>query len=158
MSVQYAGASGTGDFQAAPLAEARVPAGGYHLVRLAGGATGTPLPAPDSTGTLSLGASAGKVVLATGTTALDCNGRATNACSAPDGARIVDLVGFGGANAFEGTGPAPGLSSATAAVRALGGCTDANNADFAAATQAPRNATTAPAPCGTTPVALRPPS
>ena len=76
----------------------------------------------------------------------------------PDGARIVDLVGFGGANAFEGTGPAPGLSSATAAVRALGGCTDANNADFAAATQAPRNATTAPAPCGTTPVALRPPS
>ena len=33
-------------------------------------------------------------------------------------ARIIDLDGYGGASFFEGTAPAPGLSSTTAALRA----------------------------------------
>ena len=153
MSVQYASASGSGDFQAAALTAAEVPAGGYHLVRLAGGTVGAPLLGADSTGGLNLSGSAGKAVLATGTSPIACNGSATNSCTPEELARIVDLVGFGSANFFEGTAAAPGLSNTTAAVRAANGCTDTdqNSADFAAAAPAPRSSVTAPAPCGGTP-------
>jgi uncharacterized protein len=42
-------------------------------------------------------------------------------------ARIVDLVGYGDANFFEGAGPAPSPSNMTAIFRAGGGLTDTNN-------------------------------
>src|SRR5438132_12799209 len=54
---------------------------------------------------------------------------------------VVDLVGYGGANCFEGSGAAPTLSNTTAALRAGNGCVDTDNnpADFTATAPSPRN-------------------
>ncbi len=84
--------------------------------------------------------SAGKVALVSSTTGLGCNGGSTP-CSAAQLALIVDLIGYGNANFFEGSGAAPTLSNTTAAIRASGGCaeTDNNAVDFAAGTPTPRN-------------------
>ena len=56
--------------------------------------------------------------------------------------RIVDLVGFGDANFFEGSAAAASPSTTTALLRAGDGCTDTdqNRADLAPGTPAPRNA------------------
>ncbi len=153
-SVQYASATGNGHFgaganQIVVLPSVDMPAGGYFLVALAGGANGDPLPAPDASGTINMSGSAGKVVLADTVTGLGCNGGSTP-CTPAQQALILDLVGFGGANFFEGSGPAPALGNALAAVRAGGGCTDSddNAADFSAAAPAPRNAASVPNVCG----------
>ncbi len=145
LSVQYTSASGTGNFGASAgqivvLPAVEIPAGGYFLVGLAGGANGAPLPTPDATGTINMSGTAGKVVLARTTTGLGCNGGST-ACTPAQQALILDLVGFGSANFFEGSGAAPQLSNTTAAFRAGEGCTDRNDnaADFVAAAPAPRN-------------------
>ncbi len=152
MSVQYASATGTGDFQATPLTPVSVPPGGYHLVRLTGGANGAPLPAADSTGTRDLSGTNGKVALATGTTSIACNG-GSSTCTPEELGRIVDLVGFGTANFFEGAAAAPSPSTTTALLRGAGGCTDTdqNGTDLAPGAPAPRNAATTPAPCGGAP-------
>src|SRR5262249_17761066 len=75
-------------------------------------------------------------------------------------ALIVDLVGYGNANFFEGT-PAPGLTSTTALLRGNHGCTDTdvNGSDLAVGTPAPRNSGTPLAVCdggggGATPAAI----
>jgi hypothetical protein len=117
-------------------------------VQLAG-ASGASLPGADATGTLNLSATAGKVVLATGAAPLGCNG-GSSPCTAAQLARVVDLVGFGSANFFEGTAAAAGLSNTTAAVRAADGCTDTdqNSTDFAVGAPAPRSSATAATPCG----------
>jgi uncharacterized protein len=149
LSVQYASATGTGSFAPTALPAASVPAGGYFLVQLAGGTTGSALPQPDATGTLNLSGIAGKVALATGTTTLGCNG-GSSPCSTEQLARVVDLVGYGGANFYEGSSAAPGLSNTTAALRGSAGCTDTdqNGADVTAGPPAPRSSATTPAPCG----------
>lgn len=153
-SLQYASATGSGNFgansgQLVALPDATLQPGQYFLVGLASGGTGAPLPAPDASGGINLSGSAGKVALAEGTTSLGCNGGSTP-CTPEQEARILDLVGYGSANYFEGSGPAPGLSSTTAALRAGGGCSDSddNAADFGAAAPAPRNSGNAFAPCG----------
>ena len=78
--------------------------------------------------------------LATGTDGLECNG-SSQVCGPAQLARIVDLVGYGNANFFEGAGPAPLLNNLIAAFRVEGGCTDADNnaGDFNSATPRPRN-------------------
>jgi hypothetical protein len=149
-SIQYASATGTGNFSAAvvPLPSVSLPAGGYFLVQLAGGANGSPLPTPDAIGTINPAASAGKVILASTATGLACNG-GSNPCSADQLSAIVDLVGYGSANFFEGSAAAPALSNTTAALRANGGCTDTddNLADFSASAPAPRNSDSPTNPC-----------
>ena len=116
--------------------------GQYFLVQQAGGSIGAPLPTPDHTDLtpIAMSGSAGKVALASIATTLGCNGGSTP-CSSAQLANIVDLVGYGTANFFEGTAAAPTLSSTTAAVRAAAGCTDTdeNGADFTAPAPAPRN-------------------
>lgn len=148
-SVQYASATGTGNFSSnSPVALAgSVPPGGSYLVQLAGGAVGAPLPAADATGSISMSATGGKVIVANVATGLACNGSSTP-CSAEQLAQIVDLVGFGSANFFEGTA-APAPSNTTAISRVGGGCTDTdtNGSDFTAGAPAPRNSSTTPAPC-----------
>lgn len=157
MSVQYASATGTGNFSSnpvTPLAGSLAP-GQRYLVQLAGGVNGLPLPAtPDATGTANLSGTGGKVVLVGSTTGLACNGSAGQPCGAAQLALIKDLVGYGTANFFEGAGAAPTLSSTTAAFRATGGCTDTDNnaADFTAATPSPGNSASTLTPCGTGPV------
>jgi predicted extracellular nuclease len=153
LSLQYASATGTGNFgattsQLVVLPNALVPGGGYFLVQLFGGATGAALPAADASGTINMSGTAGKVALVNGTSSLGCNGGST-ICSQAQLDRIIDLVGYGGANFFEGA-PAPALTSSTAAIRADGGCTetDNNSLDFTAGTPSPRNSSSPVQLCG----------
>src|SRR5436190_3017375 len=150
LSLQYASATGTGNLGAnsGQLTElsGTIQPGRYFLVHEAGGTVGSPLPAADLTDPtpINLAGGAGKVALVTGTATLACNGGSAP-CDAAARARIIDLVGYGGANFFEGTGPAPALTNSTSAQRKTGGCvdTDDNAADFDAAATAPRNSGTA---------------
>lgn len=142
MSVQYASATGTGNFSATALPAVTLNPGQYFLVKEASNSTtvGAPLPAVDASGGLNLSGSAGKVALVNQATSLTCNGGSTP-CSAAQLALIVDLVGYGTANFFEGPAAAPGLTNTTAAFRVGQGCTDTNNngADFSTAAPSPRN-------------------
>jgi uncharacterized protein len=153
-SVQYTSATGTGNFGAnsGQLTELSgfIGPGEYRLVQEAGGAVGAPLPAPDITDAtaINMSATGGKVALVNTTTPLGCNGGST-ACPPAALATIVDLVGYDGANFFEGAGAAPAASNTTAVLRNNGGCadTDDNVADFAAGAPTPRNASTTPRDC-----------
>jgi hypothetical protein len=147
-SIQYA--TGSGSSWSVTSLAGSIPAGGSYLVQFAGGTTGSALPAPDATGTTNLAATSGKIALVRSGTALTC-GATAGSCSST--ALVEDLVGYGTASDYEGSGPAPGLSATTAAVRAGGGCTDAdvNATDFSAAAPAPRNSAATPQPCAVTP-------
>ncbi len=147
-SLQYASATGTGNIganagQLTELPNVMLQPGQYFLVQEgAGTGNGVALPTPDIVDPtpIALAAGAGKVVIAADATTLGCNGGSTP-CDAPQLARIVDLVGYGNANFFEGAGAAPTLTNTTAALRALGGAqdTDNNSADFVAAAPTPRS-------------------
>ena len=149
MSVQYASASGTGNFGGNPvtLLSGSLAPGQYYLVQQAGGAIGSSLPTPDATGTVNMSATGGKVALVNSTTGLACNGGSA-ACSAAQLALIVDLLGYDGATFFEGAA-APSLSNTTAGLRLANGCTETDNnaADFAAGTPTPRNTASPLNPC-----------
>jgi hypothetical protein len=152
-SVQYASATGTGNFgatssQLTELPDVTLQPGQYFLVQLSG--AGTPPVTADLVDPtpINMAASAGKVALANIAASLGCNGGSTP-CSPAQLDSIVDLVGYGAATFSEGA-PAPGLSATTAAVRAGGGCqdTDDNATDFAAGPPSPRNSAATAAPCG----------
>ena len=148
-SIQYASAAGT-TWQVTPLSGSVQP-GRYFLVQLASAAAvGAPLPTPDATGTTNMANTGGKVALVRSTAALSC-GAAAGSCSADP--LVADLIGYGSASDYEGSGAATGLTNTTAALRASGGCTDTddNASDFAGATPDPRNSASAPAGCGTPP-------
>ncbi len=148
-TVQYATAAGT-SWQPTALAGSIAP-GGHYLVQLASSAAvGAALPSPDATGTTNLSASSGKIALVRSATALAC-GASAGSCSAD--ASVEDLVGYGAAADFEGTGSAPAGSSTEAVTRSGGGCVDTNDnvADFAAATPLPRNTASPAAPCSGVP-------
>ncbi|HSF80329.1 MAG TPA: ExeM/NucH family extracellular endonuclease [Anaerolineales bacterium] len=146
-SVQYASATGTGNFgansgQLTELPGISLAPGQYLLIQEAPGSGGTtPLPTPDveDTSPIAMGATGGKVALVMSATGLGCNGGSTP-CSAAQLALIKDLVGYDGANFFEGS-PAPTLSNTTAALRLSNGCTESDNnaLDFAAGAPNPRN-------------------
>jgi len=148
-TVEYATAAGT-SWQATSLTGA-IPVGRSYLVQLASSAAvGAPLPTPDATGTSNLAATGGKIALVRGATPLTC-GATAGSCSADPS--VEDLVGYGSAGDFEGTGSAPATSSTLSAQRADDGCGDTgdNAADFAAATPNPRNSASPPHACAGTP-------
>ncbi len=164
LSLQYASATGAGNFGASATQLTELPnvslePGQYFLVQEAAGNGDVPsLPDPDyiDPTPIAMGASAGKVALVTGTTSLGCNG-GSNPCDATQLARIIDLLGFGNANFYEGAAAAPTLGNALSAQRKSGGCqdTDENGDDFEALTPAPRNTSSpinlcGPAPTGPT--------
>ena len=131
-SVQYSSAAGPG-WAVTALPPIDLQPGQYLLVQEVKGAGGTQdLPTPDAIGTLALSATSGKVLLS--------NGKAALSGTLPTGAAVIDLVGFGTANGFEGT-VAPAPSNTVAIVRANGGCTDTddNGGDFATGGATPRN-------------------
>jgi len=145
-TVQYASSTGN-SWAAAPLS-GTIPPGGYYLVQLAAGTgTAAALPAPDATGSMNMSGSTGKVALVSNQTLLRCG--SGTACL--PNAAIHDLVGYGGADSFEGSGAAPTQANTTAGFRAAGGCTDTNSnaADFTTVAPAPRNSTSARNPCST---------
>ena len=149
LSIQYGSAAGDfaslvdgGDPNLVNLpASASIPPGGYFLVAMGTpGDAGANLPTADFTGTANLSGTNGKVALARVTSSLACGGT-SDPCA---GTEIVDLVGYGTADEFEGSGAVPALTSTTAALRNGAGCTDTNDNknDFTAATPAPRTSTT----------------
>jgi endonuclease G len=138
-SVQYASSTGTfGTTNITPLSGSIDP-GHYYLIQEAAGTGGTTaLPAPDATGSIAMALGAGKVALVSSTTPL------SGAC--PTG--VVDFVGYGAANCFEGTGPTPATSNTTG-VRRTNVCVDLDNnaSEFVAGAPSPRNAGSAPTSC-----------
>jgi MYXO-CTERM domain-containing protein len=130
------------------LPNATVAPGAYFLVGLdSNSTTGASLPAVDGDGALKLSGTDGKVALAVDTASLGCG---TTRC---DSTRIIDMVGYGAATDFEGSGPVAVLSSTHAALRKGDGCVDTrdNTADFDVATPAPRNSATPAIRCTGTP-------
>ncbi len=141
LSLQYASSTGT-TWNSRVNLNGTIPAGGFFLVQLAGGANGAALPTADQVSTsINMSASSGKLALVAGTTAL------SGSCPLPS-AEVLDFVGFGSANCSEGS-PTPALSTVLAAFRANAGCTDtqANATDFSTGTPAPRNSSTVVPSC-----------
>lgn len=147
-TLQYASASSTS--WSSTALSGSIPAGGRYLVQLAsGGANGAALPAADATGTSNLAATGGKVALVDDATALSC-GASAGSCSAVAG--MEDLVGYGSAADYEGSGAAP-AGSATNAVTRTDSCADSddNAADFAIAAPDPQNSSAAASACSASP-------
>lgn len=131
-SIQYASAAGTSWTNKVNLPAASVQPGHYYLVALASGTAGVALPTADATGSINMSATAGKVALVQGTTAL------TGSCPLSTVTNIIDFVGYGStASCYEGTAAAPAPSNTTALIR--GSYTNNNSADFTAVTPNPRN-------------------
>jgi hypothetical protein len=131
-SIQYASASGT-SWSVVSLTGSIAP-GKYFLLKLAGGATGAALPAPDATGSINMSGTQGKLALRNTTT--------TFTGSTPIGQLgLQDFVGYGMANAYEGSGAAPAPSRTTAIFRGAGGASDTgdNRNDFSTGAPNPRN-------------------
>src|SRR5438477_6306981 len=136
-SVQYASSTGS-VWLATPLTGSLDP-GHYYLIQEAQGAGGgVDLPVPNVVDFIAMSATAGKVALVSASAAL------SGTC--PTGPNIIDFVGYGTANCFEGAAAAPTLSNTTAALRGASGATDTdnNNLDFSAGTPNPRNSSGAP--------------
>jgi len=132
-SVQYADAEGTG-WQVTPISGFLFP-GQHYLIQQASGGGGTEsLPAPDATGNIAIDQASGKVALVRSTARLG------GQCPTND-PNVVDFVGYGTANCFEGSGPAPQADIQTAVVRRGEGSveTNDNRSDFAIGTPVPRN-------------------
>jgi hypothetical protein len=142
-SVQYAAATGTAWQVTVLPATLVLQPGQYYLVAESFGANGVnPLPTPDTSGTIAMSATAAKVALVNGTTALSGACPTLNGTGSP---AILDFIGYGTTpNCFEGA-PAPAPSTTTADIRNGGGNvdTDINSTDFQALAPTPRNTASA---------------
>ena len=140
-SVQYASATAS-TWSVTPLPNLLLGPGQYLLIQEgSGGTNGSGLPTPDVNGIINLAATAGKVALVNGTTALSG--------SCPNSSSIIDFVGYGStANCFR-VAPAPAPANATSVARKTDGCTDTqtNSTDFAVAAPKPRNSSSPANPC-----------
>jgi len=156
-SLQYASAASAFTTTNVNTLTGSIAPGQYYLIKLnSNAAIGALLPTPDYTGTLALSNNNGKVALVGGTTTLAC-GSVANDCF-PSGTAlptIIDFVGYGAANNFEGVAAAAAPSNTTADLRAGNGCTDSdrNSIDFSVSQPAPRNSSSPLNPCGTPPTA-----
>jgi len=145
LSLQYASASGPTLMGAnsaliTELPDVELLPGQFFLVQEAQGTAGTAgLPTPDLVDPtpIAMSASGGKVALVQGIAALGCNGGSTP-CRLDAQSRILDLVGFGSATFFEGSGAAPAPGSASSVSR-VASCLDRNDnaIDFSVAAPSP---------------------
>lgn len=150
-SLQYASATGTFSGLVAITTTTLQP-GQHYLIQLASGSSGgTSLPATaDQTGTFDMASAKGKLALVASTTKLACSG---TACASDSS--VVDFVGWGIADGYEGSAAAPGHDVTSADERAGNGCTetDDNASDFAVSTSPSFfNSSSGSTPCGTAPV------
>lgn len=132
-SVQYASSSGS-SWSKTDLTGS-IPAVSYYLIKLGGGSGGSmELPIPQVTGTTNMSGSSGKVALTKSQTLLLLSDPTADL-------DVVDFVGYGTANAYEGSAAAPATSNSNSAQRAGSGAmdTDDNAADFTSAAANPRN-------------------
>lgn len=108
-SVQYASATGTGTWQGTILSGSIAPKG-FYLIQQAAGSSGTvDLPTPDKIGTLNLSGTTGKVLLS--------NSSTIQSGANPTSTSIIDRVGFGTANGYEGAAPAVATTNTTSIER-----------------------------------------
>ena len=145
-TVHYASATGTSWTNKTTLGDLTLLPGQYLLIQEGNGSgSGTQdLPTPDATGSIQMGAASGKVALT--------NANVTLTGAAPTHTALVDILSYGDSTPTEGT-PTGTLSTAKAALRLAGGCTDTSNnsGDFTLVAPAPRTMSTAPAPCNGSP-------
>jgi 5'-nucleotidase len=138
--VQYGSATGSAWSGSTVLSGTIAPGGSYLIQEAAGSNTAAAaLPAPNASGDIAMAAAAGKVQL------VDTD------------STVVDLVGYGTANAFEGTGPTVAPSTTKSVSRnAAGTDTDDNKADFAAVAPSPlsKDVSADPRECETGTLAL----
>lgn len=131
-SVQYASGAGA-SWNRTNLPNLTLAPGQYFLIQEAStGGNGSPLPAPDAIGTISMGPTAGKVALVNQTIVLN------GAC--PSNVTIADFVGYGTTpNCAETTSTGANLAVTTAALRKNNGCLDTNHnaSDFVLPLPAP---------------------
>lgn len=142
-TIQYAASAGTFN-QYHNLPSITLNPGQKYLIQEGAGAGGTSNLSPDfvaatiinfdgspnSNVGLAIAAANGKVALASNNTQV----------SAPTNANVLDFVGFGTANLFEGTAAAPAGSNSNSVAR-ISGDTNNNVADFAAGAPTPENST-----------------
>ncbi len=134
-SLQYASAGGS-SWQVTPLSGS-VPAGATFVVGQAFGAnTDAPDVPVDLEGTnVAMSGTQGKVALVLGTDALTC------AAGCADLEPVVDLVGWGSASSYAGSGPAPATTNATSVARDDAHTHTADNAaDFRTGAPTPASA------------------
>jgi DNA/RNA endonuclease G (NUC1) len=138
-SVQYAspGGGATAAWNRRTPLTGVIQPGQYFFVREASGtntsAADYPV-APDIIGSIAMGATDGKVALVSNNVDLPAGCPVGNP-------NVVDFVGYGTADCFEGTTAAPQLSNTTADIRTHNGCkdTDLNNLNFTEGPPSPRN-------------------
>lgn len=127
-SLQYRAAGSSGSFSGVTALSGTIKAGGYYLV--AGGSNGTngaDLPTPDVDGSINPSGTTGTILLANVASAVTLP---TGSIST--GGVVVDLLGYGGSNTFEGalaTAPSSN-TNAPSFNRSDGIDTDNNLADF----------------------------
>lgn len=131
-SLQWAPPTGSGNWGSGaamlavlPTPLILLPGQSYLVQGASGGVNGTPITAADLVTTLALGDTGGKLVLVNDSAPLACNG-SPNTCTLTALAKIVDLVGYGNANTFEGVAAAV-ASGGSALSRVRNGCTDIDN-------------------------------
>jgi hypothetical protein len=132
-SLQYRaplGATGS-RWMVATLGATQIAGYGYLLIGLRQSELQAPVD-PEVNGSIDLGEDGGKVAIVNGISPI----------TAITDVAVIDAVGYGNANAWEGSAAVPALSLTTAALRKNGGCTDTddNAADFEVVTNViPRN-------------------
>lgn len=133
-SLQYAGASGSTWYNKVDLPDTVIPAGKYFLFKLSGGTNGNSLPGYDAEGSIQVAAASGKTALVNSTSTLK------GSCPVTD-VSVIDFVGFGTANCFEGSSGAPSGSATLAILRKDDGKQDYNDngIDFVRGTPNPRS-------------------
>ncbi|WP_106212785.1 ExeM/NucH family extracellular endonuclease [Glaciihabitans tibetensis] len=148
MSLQYRPATRTDDPSGVVALTGTIPAGGYYLIKgSSNAANGATLPTEDATFGPSFAAGGGTIFLAAQTTALT----APATGSLVGNPAIVDLLGYGTSNTFEGTA-ATAASVTSSLNRAAAVDTDVNSADFTTMAPTPQGSTGStptPAPTGT---------
>ncbi len=158
-SVQYSSATGTSWF-VTRLPNFTLQPGKYFLIQQAAGSNNiTALPTPDLnalTCGCTYNTAATPAVITTGIAMNGTNGKVilvnstvAETTANPTGSQIIDKMGFGTADGYEGTTAVAALTNSTAAIRLNGGCKDdnLNNSDFSTGTPTPRNSSTAAYSC-----------
>ena len=92
-SLQYSSAAGSTWNSIIPLSGI-IPSKKYFLIQLSGGTNGVALPTPELSSSINLSATSGKIILVHSISAL------TGSC--PVSALIIDFLGYGTANCYEG--------------------------------------------------------
>ncbi|MCY7403165.1 MAG: ExeM/NucH family extracellular endonuclease [Cryobacterium sp.] len=134
-SIQYRSSGGTSNPTGVVALTGTIAAGGYYLVQgSSNAANGAALPKADASFGTSFAAGSGTIFFANQSAALT----APATGSLTDQAEILDLIGYGSSNTFEGTAAAA-ASVTTSVNRTEFVDTDVNAADFSTAAPTPTN-------------------